>query len=89
MLVAAAFIVLGVHVITVPDQNIFKRDWPLLRFAMDAVSWLAVLFLAPGEILVVEGIDTQAALDYLRARGSQLGQGYYFRRPLAPAALEE
>jgi len=39
--------------------------------------------------LVAEGIETQAALDYLRARGCQLGQGYYFSRPLAPAALED
>jgi len=38
--------------------------------------------------LVAEGIETAAALDYLRARGCQLGQGYYFSRPLAPAALE-
>jgi diguanylate cyclase (GGDEF)-like protein/PAS domain S-box-containing protein len=38
--------------------------------------------------LVAEGIETEAALDYLRARGCQLGQGYYFSRPLAPAALD-
>jgi len=39
--------------------------------------------------LVAEGIETEAALDYLRARGCQLGQGYYFSQPLAQAALED
>jgi diguanylate cyclase (GGDEF)-like protein/PAS domain S-box-containing protein len=39
--------------------------------------------------LVAEGIETAAALDYLRARGCQLGQGYYFSRPLPAAVLED
>jgi diguanylate cyclase (GGDEF)-like protein/PAS domain S-box-containing protein len=39
--------------------------------------------------LVAEGIETQAAVDYLRARGCHLGQGYYYSGPLAPAALDE
>lgn len=39
--------------------------------------------------LVAEGIETQAALDYLRERGCRYGQGYFFSRPLAPAALED
>jgi diguanylate cyclase (GGDEF)-like protein/PAS domain S-box-containing protein len=38
--------------------------------------------------LVAEGIETAAALDYLRERGCHQGQGYYFSRPLARAALE-
>ena len=38
--------------------------------------------------LVAEGIETPAAWHYLRDRGCQLGQGYWFSRPLAPAALE-
>ena len=38
--------------------------------------------------LVAEGIETLAAWHYLRERGCQLGQGYYFSRPLAAAALE-
>ena len=37
--------------------------------------------------LVAEGIETEAAWHYLRDRGCQLGQGYYFSRPLAPPAL--
>jgi diguanylate cyclase (GGDEF)-like protein/PAS domain S-box-containing protein len=39
--------------------------------------------------LVAEGIETRAALDYLRERGCQLGQGYYLSRPLARYALED
>ncbi|RYG87696.1 MAG: EAL domain-containing protein, partial [Alphaproteobacteria bacterium] len=39
--------------------------------------------------LVAEGIETESALRYLRERGCQLGQGYYFSRPLPQVALEE
>lgn len=38
-----------------------------------------------GVELVAEGIETEAAMHYLRERGCQLGQGYYFSRPM-PAA---
>jgi diguanylate cyclase (GGDEF)-like protein/PAS domain S-box-containing protein len=37
--------------------------------------------------LVAEGIETPAAWHYLRDRGCQLGQGYWFSRPLPAAAL--
>ena len=39
--------------------------------------------------LVAEGIETQTAWHYLRDRGCQLGQGYYFSRPLPAAVLGE
>jgi diguanylate cyclase (GGDEF)-like protein/PAS domain S-box-containing protein len=39
--------------------------------------------------LVAEGIETPAAWHYLRERGCQLGQGYYFSRPLPAAVLSE
>lgn len=39
--------------------------------------------------LVAEGIETESALQYLRERGCQLGQGYYFSRPLPQLALGE
>uniref|UniRef100_UPI002584F990 bifunctional diguanylate cyclase/phosphodiesterase n=1 Tax=uncultured Massilia sp. TaxID=169973 RepID=UPI002584F990 len=38
--------------------------------------------------LVAEGIETEAALRYLRERGCHLGQGYHFSRPLPLAELE-
>lgn len=37
--------------------------------------------------LVAEGIETATALAYLKLRGCQLGQGYYFSRPLPAARL--
>jgi EAL domain-containing protein (putative c-di-GMP-specific phosphodiesterase class I) len=37
---------------------------------------------------VAEGIETPAQLRLLRALGCQLGQGYYFSRPLVPMAFE-
>ena len=56
------------------------------RAVIDAVIALANSL---GLELVAEGIETEAALDYLRERGCQLGQGYYFSRPLPAPRLEE
>lgn len=56
------------------------------RAVIDAVIALAGSL---GLELVAEGIETEMALAYLRERGCQLGQGYYFSRPLPVAGLEE
>jgi diguanylate cyclase (GGDEF)-like protein/PAS domain S-box-containing protein len=37
--------------------------------------------------LVAEGVETEAALRYLRERGCDLGQGFYFSGPLGKQAL--
>jgi EAL domain-containing protein (putative c-di-GMP-specific phosphodiesterase class I)/GGDEF domain-containing protein len=49
----------------------------------------AVLAMARGLSLgvVAEGVETAAQLAYLRARGCDAVQGFYFARPAAPAAL--
>lgn len=39
--------------------------------------------------IVAEGVETEAALRYLRERGCELGQGYYFSRPLESTALTQ
>lgn len=36
-----------------------------------------------GIVSVVEGVETQAQVDYLRSIGCRLAQGYYFSKPLA------
>ncbi len=56
------------------------------RAVIDAVIALANSL---GLKLVAEGIETEAALHYLRKRGCHLGQGYYVSRPLPAAQLEE
>lgn len=38
---------------------------------------------------LAEGIETQAQWDFLRERGCQLAQGYYFSRPIPPDAILE
>ncbi|MEO7296060.1 MAG: EAL domain-containing protein, partial [Candidatus Limnocylindria bacterium] len=38
--------------------------------------------------VVAEGVETQAQLLALRARGCRLGQGYHFARPMPPEALD-
>jgi diguanylate cyclase (GGDEF)-like protein/PAS domain S-box-containing protein len=40
-----------------------------------------------GMDVVAEGIETSAQLERLRERGAQLGQGYYFSRPVPAAAV--
>ncbi|HSO07528.1 MAG TPA: EAL domain-containing protein, partial [Pelomicrobium sp.] len=40
---------------------------------------------ALGLHIVAEGIETAEQADYLRARGVDIGQGWYFSRPLPPA----
>ena len=37
---------------------------------------------------VAEGIETAEQLTTLRELGCQLGQGYFFTRPLGPAAVD-
>ncbi|MEO5986311.1 MAG: EAL domain-containing protein [Candidatus Limnocylindria bacterium] len=38
--------------------------------------------------VVAEGIETQAQLAAVRARGCRLGQGFYFSRPVPPEAVD-
>ncbi|HEY4306856.1 MAG TPA: bifunctional diguanylate cyclase/phosphodiesterase [Gemmatimonadaceae bacterium] len=49
----------------------------------------AVLAMARGLNLsvVAEGVETQSQLEYLRARGCDVAQGYLFGKPTSPAAL--
>lgn len=37
--------------------------------------------------VVAEGVEQKPQLDFLQAAGCDLIQGYYFSRPLAPAAF--
>jgi EAL domain-containing protein (putative c-di-GMP-specific phosphodiesterase class I) len=37
--------------------------------------------------VVAEGIETRQQVDGLLRRGAQLGQGYYFARPVPAAAI--
>ena len=39
--------------------------------------------------VVAEGIETKEQLDYLKAVGCQLGQGYFFSKPLSLEEIEE
>ena len=42
-----------------------------------------------GKITVAEGIETQSQLDTLRELGCDLGQGYFFSRPLSTESINE
>ncbi|MFC4933092.1 bifunctional diguanylate cyclase/phosphodiesterase [Massilia sp. GCM10023247] len=56
------------------------------RAVIDAVIALANSL---GLELVAEGIETEAALDWLRERGCHQGQGYYFSRPLPQDRVQD
>jgi len=38
---------------------------------------------------IAEGVETEGQLEFLRARGCNEAQGYFFSRPLAALAFEE
>jgi len=68
------------------DQSFVRRidSDHASRAVIDAVIALGQSL---GLELVAEGIETESALQYLRERGCQQGQGYYFSRPLPDAQL--
>ena len=39
--------------------------------------------------LIAEGVETEAQLEFLKQEGCRLIQGYYFSKPLAPAAARD
>ena len=59
--------------------------------ASDRAIVEAVVTMAHGLGLrvVAEGVETQAQLDFLRQRGCDLAQGYWFARPMPPDRLAE
>ena len=59
---------------------------PVQRALADTVVRLGA---ALGLRTVAEGVETEADRDALLALGCELGQGYLYARPLAPAALAE
>ena len=67
----------------------FVRD--LATDADDAAIITAIIAMAHGLKLkvVAEGVETEAQLAYLRARGCDEYQGFLSSRPLEPAAFEE
>lgn len=57
---------------------------PGARHIVDATIDLAHSF---GMNVVAEGIETEPVFEYLRSRGCEIGQGYYFARPLPEREL--
>jgi diguanylate cyclase (GGDEF)-like protein/PAS domain S-box-containing protein len=62
----------------------------LARSTEDSALVRAIITLGQtlGLETVAEGIETAEQLDALRELGCQLGQGYFFARPLGPAAVD-
>ena len=53
------------------------------------VSAVVALARAIGSTTVVEGVETLPELAQLQGLGCDLAQGFYFSRPLPPAAFDE
>lgn len=70
------------------DQSFVSRIDP--EAGEDAVTGAIIqLAHAYGLEIVAEGIECEAQLAYLRERRVQVGQGFYFARPMPEAALLE
>ena len=54
----------------------------------ELVRALVSLGITLGLVVVAEGIEDRAQLEYLRSIGCELGQGYYFAKPLEADRLE-
>jgi predicted signal transduction protein with EAL and GGDEF domain len=74
-------------VTTVKIDRAFVRD--LGGDAAGGAIVDAVLAMARGLSLsvVAEGVETEAQLEYLRQRGCDVAQGFYFARPMSPDQL--
>jgi diguanylate cyclase len=69
------------------DQS-FVRDLVHDEGARSIVQAIIALAHALHKSVVAEGVETQQQAELLRALGCDEAQGYYFSRPVAPAALE-
>lgn len=70
------------------DQS-FVQELGRSGEASEIVKSVITLAGGLGLTVVAEGIETQAQADQLRALGCNYGQGFYFFRPMQPAAAEE
>ncbi|MCJ7832378.1 MAG: EAL domain-containing protein, partial [Actinobacteria bacterium] len=70
---------------TLKIDRSFVMDLPDDEDAGNMCAAVIQLAHSLGMTPLAEGIETQAQWDFLRARGCQLAQGYYFSRPI-PAA---
>ena len=70
------------------DQR-FIRELPADQESIAIVTAVLSLSHALGKSVVAEGIETRAQADLLRAAGCEIGQGYYFGRPMAGTSFAE
>ena len=70
------------------DQS-FVRDINQDPVKSAIVSAVVALSQAIGSTTVVEGVETLPELEQLQGLGCDLAQGFYFSRPLPPAAFDE
>ncbi len=74
--------------------NVLKIDQSFVREMLAEQASLAIvesiisLAHSLGKETIAEGVETQAELDVLTARGCQLMQGYYFSKPLPAPSFE-
>lgn len=71
--------------------NIIKIDQAFIKAMTDSDAAIIQAILAMANRLnlrvIAEGVETQNQLDFLKFQGCREFQGYFFSRPLSPAAL--
>jgi len=70
------------------DQS-FVRDIGRDRVKSAIVSAVVALSRAIGSTTAVEGVETVAQLEELRSLGCDMGQGFYFARPVSVASFDK
>ena len=65
----------------------FIEQVPGEQYDADLARMIISLGRILGMTIVAEGIETQQQLDFLREHGCQLGQGYWFSRPVDAASF--
>ena len=70
------------------DQR-FVRELPGDEESKAIVAAVLSLSRALGKSVVAEGIETRPQADLLRVAGCEVGQGYYFGRPMTSASIVE
>ena len=66
----------------IKNMEIDERDIRMVELILDIAKGMKIP-------VVAEGVETKEQVEFLKKRGCEMVQGYYFSRPLPPDEFEE